>query len=75
MSVAVRRNWSVEDSAALYDIARWSDDYFHISDTGTLLVSPDRDPANAIDSERVGRSARPTRVGSAHFDSVQRNPG
>lgn len=49
MSIAVAPDWSIEDTAALYDIARWSDDYFHISNDGHLLVSPDRDPANSID--------------------------
>ena len=44
MSVATGEAWTIEDAAALYDIARWSDDYFHISDDGTLLVSPDRNP-------------------------------
>lgn len=49
MSVATRETWTIEDSAALYEIARWSDDYFHISEDGTLRVSPNRDPANSID--------------------------
>ncbi len=49
MSVATAEPWTIEDAAALYDIARWSDDYFHISDDGTLRVSPDRNPANSID--------------------------
>jgi arginine decarboxylase len=53
MSIAVDQGWSVEDSAALYEIARWSDDYFHISDSGTLLVSPDRDPNNAVDLKEL----------------------
>lgn len=56
MSVDVDRDWSVADSAALYEIAKWSDNYFHISESGTVLVSPDRDPSNAIDlKELVGR--------------------
>jgi arginine decarboxylase len=49
MSVATGEPWTIEDAAELYDIARWSDDYFHISDDGTLRVSPDRNPANSID--------------------------
>ena len=53
MSVATRQAWSVEDSAQLYDIARWSDDYFHVSDDGTVLVSPDRNPANSIDLKQL----------------------
>ncbi|MGB7324699.1 MAG: biosynthetic arginine decarboxylase [Rubripirellula sp.] len=45
--------WTVENSAELYDIERWSDDYFHISDNGTLAVSPDRNRANAIDVKEL----------------------
>jgi arginine decarboxylase len=56
MSVAASESWSITDSEALYGIRRWADDYFRISDQGTLLVTPDRDPANAIDlSELVDR--------------------
>lgn len=53
MSVAVSPTWTIQDTADLYDIARWSDDYFHFSDSGHLLVSPDRDPANAIDVKEL----------------------
>jgi arginine decarboxylase len=53
MSVATEPCWSVEDTAALYEIAKWSDDYFHISDQGTLLVSPDRDPSSSIDLKEL----------------------
>lgn len=49
MSIAAEPRWTIEDSAALYDIDRWSDGYFHISESGTVLVAPDRDPANAVD--------------------------
>ena len=49
MSVVTEQGWSIEDSAQLYDIARWSDDYFHISDQGTIRVSPGRQPADSID--------------------------
>jgi arginine decarboxylase len=53
MSVATDRAWTIEDSAELYDIARWSDDYFHISDDGTLRVSPTRNPADSIDLKQL----------------------
>ncbi len=48
-----RTSWSIADSADLYDIARWSDDYFHISEDGTLLVSPNRDPSKSIDLKEL----------------------
>lgn len=49
MSVVARPTWSIDDSASLYDIARWGDNYFHISNQGTLCVSPNRDPDNSVD--------------------------
>ncbi len=56
MSIATEQDWSIQDSADLYDIARWSDDYFHISDRGTVQVSPRRNPAESVDlSELVNR--------------------
>ena len=53
MSVVIDQGWSIEESAELYDIARWSDDYFHISEAGTIRVSPGRDPANSIDLKEL----------------------
>ncbi len=53
MSVATEHGWSVQDSAELYDIARWSDDYFHISDAGTICVAPGRNPADSIDLKEL----------------------
>ena len=53
MSLAETTGWSIDDSATLYDVARWSDDYFHISDDGTVLVSPARDPEQSIDLKRL----------------------
>lgn len=53
MSVVVSPTWTIEDSAELYEIARWSDGYFHVSPDGNVLVSPDRDPARAIDLKQL----------------------
>lgn len=36
-----------------YGIDRWGDGYFHISSDGRVLVSPERDPARAIDLKRL----------------------
>ena len=52
MSIA-ESAWTIDDAADLYDIARWSEDYFHISENGTVLVSPTRDPSQAIDLKRL----------------------
>ncbi len=53
MNVAVSPTWSVEDTSELYDIAKWGDDYFHISASGHLMVSPDRDSANAVNVKEL----------------------
>jgi len=58
MSVVTRPTWSIDDSAALYDIARWGEDYFHISSAGTLCVSPNRDPDNSVDLPELIRRLR-----------------
>ena len=42
----------------MYDIARWGDDYFHISEQGTLLVSPERDPSSSIDLKELVQRLR-----------------
>jgi arginine decarboxylase len=52
MSIA-ESSWTIDDAAELYDITRWSEDYFHISAAGTVLVSPSRDPSQAIDLKRL----------------------
>ncbi len=49
MSIAESEVWKGSDSAALYDINRWGDGYFHVSPEGRFLVSPDRNPEKAID--------------------------
>ena len=45
----LRGRWTPEDSALLYGIGDWSNGYFRVSERGTLEVTPDRDPAHAID--------------------------
>ena len=49
MSVAAYGSWSPSDSELLYEIERWADGYFRVSEQGHLLVTPDRDPAASID--------------------------
>src|SRR6056297_181510 len=53
MSVATDKAWTIEDSAELYRLANWSDGYFHISDAGKLMVSPDRDPEGGVDLDEL----------------------
>jgi arginine decarboxylase len=45
--------WTVQDAADLYNIARWGQDYFHVSDDGTMLVSPSRDPTQSVDLKQL----------------------
>ncbi|TWT49109.1 Biosynthetic arginine decarboxylase [Rubripirellula amarantea] len=49
MKQALADRWTIKDSAAEYGIDRWGDDYFSISDNGTVLVSPGRDAQSSID--------------------------
>ena len=48
-----RENWSVADSADLYEVARWGNGYFSIADDGNLLVHPDRNPKRHIDLKKL----------------------
>lgn len=41
--------WSVDDAEQLYSVSRWANDYFSVSDDGTLRVHPDRNPDRSID--------------------------
>lgn len=52
MSDSVGR-WATHDSSDLYDVARWGKGYFSVSDKGTLLVHPDRDPDRSIDMKAL----------------------
>ena len=49
MSVAAPKKWSGADSASLYEVDRWGDGYFHVTEDSRLMVSPSRDPLQSID--------------------------
>ncbi|MGB7343636.1 MAG: biosynthetic arginine decarboxylase [Pirellulaceae bacterium] len=53
MNSAKKDNWTVQDATDLYNIAHWGQDYFHVSDNGTMLVSPSRDPNQSIDLKQL----------------------
>ncbi|MCA9128801.1 MAG: biosynthetic arginine decarboxylase [Planctomycetales bacterium] len=53
MSIAPSPAWTTADSLELYGVDRWSDDYFHASEAGNLLVSPNRDPNKSIDIKKL----------------------
>ena len=53
MSIAEKPPWSIEDAADLYRIAKWGDDYFHVSDSGHVMVSPGGDPAQSVDLKQL----------------------
>ncbi len=53
MGVATNRSWSPEQSGQLYEIDRWSDGYFGISERGTITVAPNRSPEDAIDLKQL----------------------
>ena len=41
--------WSPADSTELYEVSRWGNGFFSISQQGNLIVHPGRDPNNGID--------------------------
>ncbi len=53
MDTPCKDTWTVQDAADLYNIARWGQDYFHISNDGTMLVSPSRDPRQLVDLKEL----------------------
>ena len=53
MNIATKRSWSPQQSASLYEIDRWSDGYFNISDEGTITVSPTRKAEDGIDLKQL----------------------
>ncbi|MCA8999972.1 MAG: biosynthetic arginine decarboxylase, partial [Planctomycetaceae bacterium] len=42
-------SWSASDSADLYEVERWGNGFFSVSQNGNLLVHPDRDRSKSID--------------------------
>jgi arginine decarboxylase len=53
MGVETNRAWSPQQSGQLYGIDAWSDGYFGISEHGTVTVSPNRNPEDAIDLKEL----------------------
>ncbi|GAA4472468.1 biosynthetic arginine decarboxylase [Novipirellula rosea] len=53
MSVVAPKKWSGADSASLYEVDRWGDGYFHVTKDSRLMVSPSRDPEQAIDLKEL----------------------
>ncbi|MFA6004438.1 MAG: biosynthetic arginine decarboxylase [Elusimicrobiota bacterium] len=47
------KNWTIEDSANLYNLKGWSLKYFDISSNGDLVMHPRRSPEQTIDVKRV----------------------
>ena len=52
-STSTSRAWSVHEASELYEVARWGQGYFSITDTGHLQAHPTRDPAQAIDLKEL----------------------
>jgi arginine decarboxylase len=50
---AISAPWSITEATELYDVARWGQGYFSISEQGHLLVHPTKDPARGIDLKRL----------------------
>jgi arginine decarboxylase len=53
LSARGSQDWTTEDSATLYGLGEWGKGYFHVADSGNLLVTPTKDPRRAIDLHKV----------------------
>ena len=45
--------WSSTDAAELYDVPRWGQGYFSVSEQGHLQVHPTKDPNRGVDLKRL----------------------
>ena len=46
-------HWTAQDAAEFYDVPRWGNGFFSVSDAGNILVHPDRDPERAVDMKEL----------------------
>jgi arginine decarboxylase len=52
-STSSTKKWSVHDASELYEVTRWGNGYFSVSDAGHVQVHPTKDPATAIDLKEL----------------------
>jgi arginine decarboxylase len=45
--------WSATEAAELYDVPRWGQGYFSVSEQGHLQVHPTKEPARSVDLKRL----------------------
>jgi arginine decarboxylase len=45
--------WSATEASELYDVPRWGQGYFSVSEQGHLLVHPTKDPQRGVDVKRL----------------------
>ena len=45
--------WSATEAAELYDVPRWGQGYFSVSEQGHLQVHPTKDPNRSVDLKRL----------------------
>jgi arginine decarboxylase len=50
---SVGTGWTLTEANELYDVARWGQGYFSISEQGHLVVHPTKDPARGVDLKRL----------------------
>ena len=46
-------HWTTVDAAEMYEVPRWGNGYFSVSDSGHVLVHPDRDKSKAVDLKEL----------------------
>jgi hypothetical protein len=49
----VGESWTVADAADLYEVSRWGNGYFAISENGHLMIHPTKEPNRAIDLKQL----------------------
>ncbi|HUQ89594.1 MAG TPA: biosynthetic arginine decarboxylase [Vicinamibacterales bacterium] len=45
--------WSATEAAELYDVPRWGQGYFSVSEQGHLQVNPTKEPSRSVDLKRL----------------------
>ncbi len=49
----VEDEWTTADASRLYHVEKWGRRYFSVSDKGTVMVHPERDPDRSIDLKEL----------------------
>ena len=59
--MGTHEQWTAMDAEELYEVPRWGQGYFSVSDAGHVLVHPTKDTAQAIDLKQLAGAAEACR--------------